>query len=221
MGRPSVDQDKLSFIEKLKAEGGTAGNVHLRGELQWEEDRYWRTHGLLADEGVIFRGRGKGGSVSLVSEADDIEEGDKPDAVPPSGPNAREFDLYEPAKLTIETTWVKEPAFDDHMVEVTALPGRRSTGGTWTRPDVSVLATKAYPYLPGRMFEIITFEIKTADSVNVTAVFEALSHAQFATQSYVLFATNGAEIEKCSSDTTANLFAGQPAWDRRNRCYGY
>jgi hypothetical protein len=198
MGRPSVDQDKVSFINKLNALGGTAGNVSLRADLGWDDDRYWRTHGLLSDEGVIARGRGKGGSVSAVSREPEARD---TDAAPvETGVSSREFDLYEPAKVTIEMTWVKERAFDDHMVEITALPGRRNTGGTWTRPDISVLATKAYPYLPDRIFEIITFEVKTADAVNVTAVFEALSHAQFATQSYALFATNGLELEKCCPD---------------------
>lgn len=200
MGRPSVDQDKVSFLEKLKALGGTAGNVSLRAELYWDDERYWRTHGLLSDEGVIARGRGKGGSVSIVSTSDDPGV----ESLNPIGTlvnvAARELDLYEPAKFTIETTWVKERSFDDHMVEVTALPGRRNTGGTWTRPDISVLATKAYPFLPDRIFEIITFEVKSAEAVNVTAVFEALSHAQFATQSYALLATNGLDLEKCCPD---------------------
>jgi hypothetical protein len=81
------------------------------------------------------------------------------------------------------------------------MPGRRNTGGSWTRPDVSVLATKAYPYLPHKSFEIITFEIKPAATVNVTAVFEALSHAQFATQSYVLVSLNGIEFDKDIENT--------------------
>lgn len=113
----------------------------------------------------------------------------------------REQDLYEPAKIVIEETWVREKAYDDHLVEVTAQPGRRSTGGTWTRPDVSVLAVKAYPYLPDRVFEIITFEVKTADAVNVLGVFEALSHSQFATLSYVLFCTSGRDFDKDFKDT--------------------
>lgn len=202
MGRPSVDQDKVLFIDKLKELGGTSGNVSLRASLNWEEDRYWRTHGLLSDEGVILRGRGKGGSVLIVSQLNDAKTDDKSGlANLPTSSRYRELDLYEPTKSTLEGTWVKERAFDDHLVEVTALPGRRSTGGTWTRPDISVLATKAYPYLPDRLFEVITFEIKAADAIDVTAVFEALSHAQFATQSYAFFATNGLDLEACCPDT--------------------
>ena len=67
----------------------------------------------------------------------------------------------------------------------------RYTGGTWTRPDLAVVGTKAYPYLPGRDFQIVTFEVKTDDAIDVTGVFEALSHLQFATISYVVFCTNG------------------------------
>jgi hypothetical protein len=196
MSRPTVEADKVIFVDNLVQLGGSAGNVSLRERLRWSEDRYWRTHSTLLDEGAIIRGRGKGGSVTLVGSEDN------PANVTPA-PNIggvsmisepailKEVDLYEPAKVAIETGWIKERGFDEAVVEVTGLPGRRYTGGTWTRPDLAVVATKAYPYLPGRDFQIVTFEVKTDDAIDVTGVFEALSHLQFATISYVVFCTNG------------------------------
>lgn len=203
MPRPTVDQDLETFVAALRDGGGSLGNQSLRTRLNWSEDRYWRTHGLLADAGAIVRGRGKGGSVSVVEEEPVIAtDAVSAELVITAHADERpELELYEPARRVIEETWVRERAFDDHLVEVTALPGRRNTGGTWTRPDVSVLATKAYPYLPGRTFELITFEVKTMDSVDVTGVFEALSHAQFATLSYVLFCTAGRDFDREFKDT--------------------
>jgi hypothetical protein len=40
--------------------------------------------------------------------------------------------------------------------------------------------------VPGSHFELITFEVKAQDQVNVTAVYEALAHRRAATRSYVL-----------------------------------
>ena len=108
---------------------------------------------------------------------------------------AKETELYPPSKRVIEEGWSREKSYDDFVVEITAQPGRVQTGGTWTRPDISLLGTKSYPYLPGRFFEIVTFEVKTAEALDVRGVFEALSHAQFATQAYVIFYTNGKEFK--------------------------
>ena len=69
------------------------------------------------------------------------------------------------------------------------------------RPDLAVLAVKAYPYLPGRIFDIITFEVKKSDSIDVLGVFEALSHQQFASMSYVIFHTAGKNFGSDYADT--------------------
>jgi hypothetical protein len=75
--------------------------------------------------------------------------------------------------------------FRSHIVEVTARQGRRDTGGTWTRPDLVVAALRVFPHVPGKFFDLITFELKSLDGVDVTAVFEALAHRRAATQAYV------------------------------------
>jgi type I restriction enzyme M protein len=55
------------FVEQLKALGGNAGNGRLREALGWQEETYWRVHEELIAEGAIEAGRGRGGSVVLVS----------------------------------------------------------------------------------------------------------------------------------------------------------
>ena len=70
-------------------------------------------------------------------------------------------------------------------MEITAQQGSKPTG-KWARPDITVASSRTFPYVPGRHFDVITFEVKPQDQVNVTAVYEALAHLRAATRSYVL-----------------------------------
>lgn len=58
---------KHQFVEALTRLGGTAGNGRLVAELGWSETQYVAVRDELAETGEIARGRGRGGSVSLVS----------------------------------------------------------------------------------------------------------------------------------------------------------
>lgn len=205
MARPTVEDDKERFLEVLEALGDRAGNVTLKSTLRWTDDRYWRTHSSLHDEGEIVRGKGKGGSVLRVRSeeitSEVVAQAAVADGLADHERRMREVDLYDPMRRAIEEGWTKERGFDEAIVEITGLPGRKSTGGTWTRPDLAVLSIKAYPYLPGRVFDIVTFEVKKDDSVDVLGVFEALSHQQFASMSYVVFFTAGKSFDGGYTDT--------------------
>ncbi len=71
-----VDQaDKDRFLEVLAELGGSAGNVRLRETLQWDEDAYATVKNALVESGAILPGRGRGGSVLLVSdETGEVQE---------------------------------------------------------------------------------------------------------------------------------------------------
>lgn len=186
---PPVDDLNL-LIAALKHLGGKAGNQALRAELGWtkELDRYWATHGRALDAGLVVKGQGKGGSIRLSISEPEPEQADI--QMPPmdlGAEYAREVHLYPNAMQVIEQGWIREANYDDHLIEITAAKGKAQTGGKWSRPDVSVLAMKAFPYLPNRLFEIITFEIKPTGQTSVEGVFEALSHQQFANRAYVIF----------------------------------
>ncbi len=186
---------------RLTQVGGSCGNYNLKGQLGWGDDRYWRTHASVVDQGLVTRRRGLGGTVILVDDSLDNEAGLNPtENAAAAGEKlaavyVKETELYEPSKGVIERGWSRERSYDDFIVEITASPGRVQTRGTWTRPDISLLGTRSYPYLPGRFFEIVTFEIKTAEALDVRGVFEALSHSQFATLAYVVFYTNAREFK--------------------------
>jgi hypothetical protein len=167
---------------------GKAGNKSLKDALGWsdENERYWKAHGRALDQGLAISGRGKGGSLQLLVSDDDLSR-DAAEATVEGKSEGKEIDLYDPAKNVIKEFWAKSEHFDEYIVSVTAMRGRASTGGKWSRPDISILAVKAYPFLPDRIFDIVTFEVKPAGQTTVEGVFEALSHQQFASRAYVVF----------------------------------
>ena len=101
--------------------------------------------------------------------------------------SVREAGLYLPIQRTLTTFWAKERQIEPLAVEITAGQGRRVTGGRWTRPDLVSVAVRTYRHLPGKYMEVVTFEVKPFDAIDVTAVYEALAHLRSATHAYVMF----------------------------------
>ncbi len=195
------------LLEKLRETGGHAGNVFLQRELGWGDDRYWPIRDRLVDLGKLELGRGKGGSVSLVLQTGPGETAEAPEATPePASPNVPEGDLYEPVAKVLRGEWARDKRFRNCIVEVTARQGRRDTGGTWTRPDLVVAALRVFAHVPGKFFDLITFELKPLDGIDVTGVFEALSHRRAATQAYLwLHVPVGSESNKDVAATLARI----------------
>jgi type I restriction enzyme M protein len=63
MARPTLEQDRKTFLSQLRRLKTSVGNLALRAQLGWNEARYWKVHSSLAEEGRIVKGRGRGGSV--------------------------------------------------------------------------------------------------------------------------------------------------------------
>lgn len=171
------------FVEALSTYEGVAGNKSLREELNWDEDFYWKVQGKLIEEGRIVPGRGRGGSVRLVDQ--------EPNALIKDCQAVSEYpderSLYEPIADSIKTKWINRFGFDDHLLEQTHSRGSKDTGGTFTRPDLTAIGVRRYEFLPKRL-EIVTFEIKAANSVGILGVLEALAHREAAHRSYVIYA---------------------------------
>ncbi|MBZ5625897.1 MAG: hypothetical protein LAQ69_45490 [Acidobacteriia bacterium] len=184
-----VSEKQAQLITKLKEKGGHAGNVALQRELGWEEEAYWPIRDRLVDSGLLELGRGRGGSVSLVTQVPLIQPNTSESVSTPvpliSPQRVSEGELYDPVADVLRKQWARDLRFRSHVVEVTARQGRRDTGGTWTRPDIVTAALRVFPHVPGKFFDLITFELKPFDGIDVTAVFEALSHRRAATQAYV------------------------------------
>ena len=154
----------------------------------WTTDRYWAIRNRLIDQGLLEKWKGKGGSVRRSqrrTEGTLTPPSDTPPETTNADPYLQERSLYEPMLKVIKENWSVDYGFDDVVAEITAQGGRRADG-KWSRPDITLASSKMYPYVPGKQFDVITFEIKPTESVDVTAVYEALAHRRAAKRAYAL-----------------------------------
>ncbi len=173
--------DEKALWDKLPADGTYIGIRKTRRELGWDDDRIWNACEDLARRGLVKTGPGYGGTVRRIVAVPAI-----PVAPEQEEEGRKEKALYTPAEKVIREQWARTMRLDQFVVQITARQGRRDTGGTWTRPDIVVVAVSVYDFVPGKFVDAITFEVKTVDSFDVTAIYEALSHLRSATRAYVL-----------------------------------
>ena len=176
-------EDQLFLL--VPEDGTPIGNKALTTELAkkaFPVDQYWSVRQRLLDRGVLARGRGMGGSVYRLAAKET-----KPTRTKMSGEWTKEQSLYKPFATYIGSTWMPENAIDsrDSVVQITANAGSKSTGGKWTRPDVTVVSVKTYSYVPGRFLQVFTFEIKPAGYLDVAWVYEAASHSRFSHKTFL------------------------------------
>lgn len=195
-----TDSNELEqqLLDRVPTDGSAVGNMRLIRDLNWPEQDYWEVRNRLVDKGILEVGRGRGGSVRrvmttpvtpVISTSASIASypsSSAPTNVDFAPPRLREEDLYEPIAKVLEDRWVRDRRFDNCIVQITAAQGRRLTGGRWSRPDIAIATLSTYPYVPGRHFDVITFEVKPPDSIDVTAIYEALAHLRSATRAYVM-----------------------------------
>jgi len=155
--------------------------------MEKDPDRYWKVRDALIEKGLIDRGRGYGGSVHrIVALEREPPTEATAEAVEAITVIASEAELYGPMRRVIETDFAREHRANPLAVEITASQGRRQTGGRWSRPDIVSVEVKTYRYVPGKYIDVVTFEVKPHDAVDVSAIYEALAHRRSATRSYVL-----------------------------------
>lgn len=195
------EEYKQRLFDLTPADGNGIGNGALRDALkaafpndEFTQDDYFDLRNSLISDGKLERGRGRGGSVHRVltaapappagagAGAPAVEVVEPAEPTPPA-----EADLYEPFRRAIEGGYVPDNDLKPWICEITAFQGRRNTGGRWTRPDVVLIAIQTFPYVPDKVFEVITFEIKPDLSTALDGVFEAAAHSAFAHRSYLAF----------------------------------
>jgi hypothetical protein len=181
----TLEQELLDRIP----ENESIGNQSLRESARLPDDLYLAVRNRLRDSGQITIGPGRGGSIRKTNpdEPSELVEHTSPDAraFESDDPFSTEESLYAPMLEVLEKRWVRDQPFDSSVVEITARGGRRPDG-TWARPDLTCAAMTSYTFLPGKFLDVITFEVKPYSGVDLTAVYEALSHRRAATRSYVL-----------------------------------
>jgi hypothetical protein len=166
----------------------------------------------LADEGLVVRGPGYGGTVRRATIQAPGER--TVSVVVRPGVDAaatieasiqNELELYEPMRTVIANEWAQDHRSEPLAVEVTALQGSKLTGGTWSRPDIVSIEVRTFAFIPGKHLEVVSFEVKAAHAINVQAVYEALAHRRAATRSYVLLhvpADQAVGLEQRVADVT-------------------
>jgi hypothetical protein len=177
------------LLDLVPKDGTSVGNKTLLQNLRQAakkkqlhdipDEAYWEVRNDLIARGLVEKGRGRGGSVYRVKhvEAKTGRAGKS---------KIREAALYSMVGQYIEKTWVKDNGISEFVLERTASQGKRKTGGKWTRPDFALIALKSFTYIPGKVLELITFEVKPANDYRIEGVFETAAHSRFSTKSYLL-----------------------------------
>jgi hypothetical protein len=182
VNKEQIEELGKSLIQLLPKDGAPKGNKSLIQEFikandTLNEDDYWEIRNSLIAKGLIGKGRGKGGSVYLLTQQ-------------PKSPTAKlkrkksEKDLYDPFMKVLNDFWVKDNQIKSFVIEKTA-KGKKRTPGKWTRPDVTLVSVQTYAFIPGKNLEVVTFEIKPIQAYDVAGVFETAAHSVFAHKSYL------------------------------------
>lgn len=181
-----LSKDQGALLKLVPDDGTTIGNVMLKKKLHWRSGRYYDVRDSLVDSGYLVLGRGRGGSVRRNVAPAVPSDGE---AISDSAEHIievqREFDLYAPTRTVLAEEWARDHRTDPIAVEITALKGSR-LAGIWSKPDITSIQIRTFPYVPGKHLEVVTFEVKPVTAINVYAVYEALAHRRAATHSYVL-----------------------------------
>jgi hypothetical protein len=181
-GGGELPPDERRFLGILPKSGEGITNPKARALFGESAEVYDRVRKSLRDKGLILLGVGRGGRVMLPVVGTKVEPAPK-----------KERDLYDGFLKKVEN-WASDEAFpDSRFVEVIASQGSRATGGVWTRPDVVLVSVGQYVYVPGKILDITTFEVKTKENRGITAVFEAAAHSRFATKSYLAIEHSAAD----------------------------
>ena len=173
-----------NLISLLKAK---LKKLHPRIKLADGDSEYWNARNQLIDEGLLVKGRGKGGSVYSPKGTTDLEERRKvKEGKGPKTEFPTERSLYGPFQKAIENWWAKEHLVDDPVIHPTHSQGKKNTGGKYTRPDLTMVSYQSYLFTPGKILDITTFEIKPEKNAkDVAGVFETASHSVVAHRSYL------------------------------------
>lgn len=166
------------------------GNKALREELGWKPETYAIVKQALLNDGVIERRKGQGGSVVKIR---DLENEAK----------LKEVAVYEEISSQLKEMWIDDNGIihDTEIIsKITALQGKRDTGGKWSRPDITIVTFQEYEHILLPTLEVITFELKTdLAQMNVACVYEALAQQRSSHKAYVVLVAGNASMKEVES----------------------
>ena len=167
---PEEEEVLCQVYALVPLDGKKTSQQRIEEEVDAEKrQRVGHSVDLLRDNGLVSTGRGRSRSVSRKL---------------PSYPN--EHSLYPHMREEIRTRWADERPHDyieaDRFCEVLASHGAKR--GRWGAPDITLVGGKTLPFLPGKFVDVVTFEVKP--SLDITGLYEALSHRTHATHAYLV-----------------------------------
>jgi hypothetical protein len=205
--KKTLGKDAVKVANIVEQSGGTASYGFIMAQTQMTGSQVISAAKELYSNASFYPSGGYGGSVSMYPPYTLPEQGvylfggttfNAPQvtitAVPTAAAPSPEFkatddekELYE----MMETPLKKQLAehlnlSSDALVIRTAYLGSAETGGKWSRPDFLIVAVMEYPFVPGKHLEVLSFEVKKHDAIDITAVYEAAAHLRRATSSYVV-----------------------------------
>jgi hypothetical protein len=142
---PRLGDEETRFLSLLPRDGTATGNISLRNQLGWNEEKYLRIRDVLRAQDLISLGKGRGGSVRLVG-------GDKRALlalVPKDGSTISNRKLIEELGWEEDHYWrIRERLIEEDILEA----GRGGGGGTIRRvsPGQESLAEPEEPAESGQ-----------------------------------------------------------------------
>ena len=168
---PPEEEKVLRLVYGLvPLDGGTTTELEISKSLRGQAlNRVANLVSTLKHGGLVSTGRGRSRSVSRNLRS-----------------YSNEHSLYPPMKAEISTRWADERPHDyiepDRFCHVLETHGAKR--GRWGAPDLTLVGGKTLPFLPGKFLDVVTFEIKP--SLDITGLYEALSHRTHATHAYLI-----------------------------------
>lgn len=202
-------EDKI--VEILKQNNG-----HLTRRELWQllclpndspTDQYWSAEQELVDRKTIERRRGRNGGIYLIEVSAGAPQESEEAAAQLLAQEKREEAHYERVLETIRAKWTEQPGFKAAFGAITALQGKRRTGGRWSRPDLIVCTVSEWIFSSRPDGDVRTFEIKRFEALDVLAVYEALSHKSRAHYSYVLVTEFPEKLDEVEKEDFENVLA--------------
>jgi hypothetical protein len=167
----TTDRDR---VLGLLAETSGLSNARIKNSLNLGDDRYDAVRDELIADGLAEKYVCHGGGLRLT------KKGEREVSPEPEGESAfdREDAMYEPLIDAL-----KRDAGEGSVIFETASLRKR---GKWQNPDVTELRVDVFPRLRQRRTLVISYEAKPWGCWDISAVFEAASHARFAHEGYLV-----------------------------------
>lgn len=183
---------KDMILTALAKENGHLTRHQLWGKLfngknGQTEAQYWTAYyeaeQALVDDGAVERRRGRAGGIYRI---DDQKSNGRTSSQGFAEDARLEKAAYQPALDALLSRWKEEAGYKSVFGAITSDQGRRKTGGRWTQPDIVICTVSDWIFSSRPEGEIRTIEVKRFESLDVLAVYEALSHKNQAHYAYLL-----------------------------------